>query len=132
MVVSPAPDLNVLLEIAVRYDEDTGIVHIAGPGFQTTLHADPEHRRGHRHLHSHLFAFIQETGALTPKITARQMADAARINYITFRQALWRAKRRAELPWHQNSAVWEARLGSAEHRDMQRIIAPLIRREQGW
>ena len=64
-----------------------------------------------------------------PKITAKQMAIAGGINCGTFIGALNQAAQRGELPWHRYGCRWEAAVGSAEHRDLQRVIAPLLRRK---
>ena len=135
MAASPAPEITVLIELGVRYDERTGTVHITAPGipdFRTTVHADFTLRRGHPHLYAQLVAAIEAAGALQPKITARQMAIAGNVNYRSFRHALWRAKQRGELNWHRRQAKWTVTVGSPEHRDLQRIIAPLLRSGERW
>ena len=63
------------------------------------------------------------------RITAKQMALAGGVNCGTFIYALNRAVQRGELPWHRYGCRWEATIGSPEHRDLQRIIAPLLQRK---
>ena len=62
-------------------------------------------------------------------ITARQMALAGRVNYGSFLQALNRAAQQGEIRWHRYGCRWEATVGSPEHRDLQKVIAPLLRRK---
>ena len=64
----------------------------------------------------------------TPKITARQMAVAGGVTYGSFIGALNRAVQRGELRWHRYGCLWKVRVGSPEHRDLQRVIAPLLHR----
>lgn len=66
----------------------------------------------------------------TPRrITAKQMALAGGVNCGTFIHSLNRAVRRGEIGWHRYGCRWEATMGSPEHRDLQRIIAPLLLRK---
>ena len=135
MAASPAPDISVLIEFAVRYDEKTGIVHISAPGiesFRTTVREDPALQRGHPILYQELRDHLERTGAIRPWISAKQMAVAARINYRSFRNALWRAKKRGELQWHDKDREWRARIGSPEHRDLQRIMGRMLARRPDW
>ena len=66
----------------------------------------------------------------TPRrITAKQMALAGGIRPGAFRVALNRAFQRGELRWHRYGCRWEATVGSPEHRDLQRVIAPMLSRK---
>ena len=51
--------------------------------------------------------------------TAAEMARSHGVDPKRFRAAL----RRASLRWHSHSERWEVRIGSPEHRDMERILA---------
>ncbi len=53
--------------------------------------------------------------------TAVLMATAAGINHRLFRRKL----RAARLAWHGVNDRWTVRLGSTEHRDMERVLAAL-------
>lgn len=64
-------------------------------------------------------------------ITARQMAVAGGVPYGTFIGALNRAVQRGELRWHRYGCLWRVTVGSLEHRDLQRIIAPLLQ-QRPW
>ena len=68
-------------------------------------------------------------GDTSRRITARQMALAGGIRQDSFLNALNRAVERGELSWHRYGCRWEATAGSPEHRDLQRIIAPLLYRK---
>ena len=63
------------------------------------------------------------------RICAKQMAVAGGITHNTFLQALNRAAQRGELRWHRYGCRSEATAGSPEHRDLHRIIAPLLHRK---
>jgi hypothetical protein len=56
-------------------------------------------------------------------ITAVEMAHARDIDPKRFRAAL----RQARLPWHAHNARWVVRIGSPEHKDMERVMAALGR-----
>ena len=134
-MASPAPEPTVLIEIAVRYDEETGIVHVSAPGidgFRTTIREDPALQRGHPLLYRKLKDHLERSGAVKPWITARQMAATARIDYRSFRHALWRAAKRGELQWHGKDKEWRARIGSPEHRDMQLVMGRMLARKGEW
>lgn len=53
--------------------------------------------------------------------TAAEMARSHGVDPKRFRAAL----RRASLRWHSHNERWEVRIGSPEHRDMERILAAL-------
>jgi len=53
--------------------------------------------------------------------TAAEMARSQGVDPKRFRAAL----RRASLGWHSHNERWEVRIGSPEHRDMERILAAL-------
>ena len=55
---------------------------------------------------------------------AVEMATDADIDPKAFRTAL----RAAKLPWHLHGARWIVTIGSAEHRDMQAVLAKERRR----
>ena len=63
------------------------------------------------------------------RITAKQMALVGGVNHGTFVYSLNRAVQRGDLRWHRYGCRWEVTMGSPEHRDLQRIIAPLLRRK---
>ena len=62
------------------------------------------------------------------RITAKQMALAGGIRPAAFLAALNRAFQRGELRWHRYGCLWTVTSGSPEHRELQRIIAPMLQR----
>ncbi len=56
---------------------------------------------------------------MTPReITAKEMAKKAGVGPQRFRNAL----RKANLPWHTHYDRWTVRLGSPQHRAMERVL----------
>ena len=57
---------------------------------------------------------------------AVDMARSAGIDPKDFRREL----RAAGLRWHQHNAPWSVDPGSAEHRDLERVLALLVERRR--
>ncbi len=59
-------------------------------------------------------------------ITAATLARDAGVSPARFRRELQLAEERGEITWHRRGTHWQARVGSPEYDDLNRVLTDLI------